>query len=88
MSIIQQSTQHRTQLYLPKSLYRKIKARSQQEDISMAQFIRNVLSSEFTTDPKKEDTAWDRLLQGSGIGKGPKDLSTRHDHYFSATDNI
>ena len=77
-------TDYRTQLYLPASLYKKIKEKSRQQDISMSKYIRAVLSQELNVSKSKKDKAWDTFIKAAGIGKGPKDLSYKHDDYFTA----
>lgn len=75
----------RTQIQLTGEQYRKVKAVAQQEDISMAQAIRNAIDewlerrSELT-----QAERWERSL--SAIGKfhnGVSDLAENHDEYLT-----
>ena len=81
-------SQHRTQLYLPASLYQKVKEKVKREGISMAEFFRSLLELEFEKERKKEkkneEKAWNELFKLAGIGaSGLKDVSTDHDHYLT-----
>lgn len=87
MASLEPVTQHRTQLYLPASLYQKVKQRVREEDISMAAFFRSLLEVEFRETKKKEekvkDKAWKEFFKLAGIGKsGLKDISVKHDKYL------
>lgn len=85
-------TQKRTQLYLPASLYKKLKEKVKEDNISLAEFIRRLLVKELEyeklTDAKEKDKAWNIFLQAAGIGKGPKNLAREHDEYFDAKQRI
>ena len=50
----------------------------------MSKYIRAVLSQELNVSKSKKDKAWDTFIKAAGIGKGPKDLSYKHDDYFTA----
>lgn len=90
MSNLEAVTQHRTQLYLPASIYQKIKEKIKEENISLAEFVRKVLKKELEKEKKvaqkAKEKAWEKFLAASGIGRGPKDLSYQHDRYFQAQD--
>lgn len=81
-------TQHRTQLYLPASLYQKVKKKVKEEGISMAEFFRSLLELEFEKkkeqEKKTEKEAWNALFKLAGIGdSGLKDVSVNHDQYLA-----
>lgn len=88
MSNLEPVTQYRTQLYLPASLYHKVKEKIKEEDVSLAEFVRRLLKKELDMEEKivqkAKEKAWRKFLASSGIGKGPKDLSYHHDKYFQA----
>lgn len=81
-------TKHRTQVYFPGDLFRKVKKMSKRHDVSIAAIIRQAVKREVGWREKKKkkdkerELAWQRFLADAGIGKGPKDLSYRHDKYF------
>ena len=81
-------TQSRTQLYLPASLYKKLKDKVKEENISLAEFIRRLLAKELEyeklANTKEKDKAWEIFLKAAGIGKGQKNLAHKHDKYFDA----
>lgn len=87
MPSLEPVTTHRSQLYLPASLYRKIKERIKEEDISMAEFIRRLIKKELRVKEiekeKEKERAWQKFLAAAGIGTGPKDLSYNHDRYLA-----
>lgn len=87
MANLEPVTQHRTQLYLPASLYQKVKQRAKDKDISMAAFFRSLLEVEFRETEKEKakmkDKAWKEFFKLAGIGKsGLKDISVKHDKYL------
>lgn len=92
MNYLEPVTQNRTQLYLPASLYKKLKDKVKEQNISLAEFIRRLLAKELEyeklADTKEKDKAWKIFLKAAGIGKGPKDLSHKHDKYFAAVATI
>lgn len=92
MNYTEPVTQSRTQLYLPASLYKKLKNKVKEENISLAEFIRRLLAKELnyevSENVQKKDKAWAIFLKAAGIGKGSKDLSYKHDKYFDAGSKI
>jgi len=88
MASLQSVTQHRTQVYFPKDLFRAIKKASRKEDVSMAEIIRRAVIREIGIKKRvKEKTRekkriWRKFFAHAGIGSGPKDLSYNHDKYF------
>ena len=88
MNNLEPVTCHRTQLYLPASLYWKVKAKTKEENISFAEFMRQLIKKELEIKEKArertKEKSWGRFLAAAGIGKGPKDLSYNHDKYFEA----
>lgn len=79
-------TQHRTQLYLPTSLYQKVKQKAEEENISMAKLFRSLLEEKFKVEVGRrkgaKEKVWQKFFASAGIGSGPKDLSYHHDRYF------
>lgn len=88
MTNLESVTSHRTQLYLPTSLFLKLKDKIRQENLSLAEFVRRLLQKEFQKDKqnkkKIKEKSWEKFLAAAGIGKGPKDLSYNHDKYFNS----
>lgn len=81
-------TGHRTQIYLPISLYKQVKEKAQQEDISIAQFIRKIIEEEVekkkTKQNQDKEKAWEKLFAMAGFIKSePGDLSINHDKYLA-----
>jgi len=74
----------RTQIYLPRDMYDKLRQRSQREGIAMAEQIRLALgvyladatASEGMLRP--DDPLWELV----GLGEGPADASREHDRYI------
>lgn len=81
-------TKHRTQVYFPSDLFRKIKRISREKDISIAEIIRRAVIKEIDWQGGRragirgKELAWKKFFAQAGIDKGPKDLSYRHDKYF------
>lgn len=74
----------RTQIYLPKELYRNIEIVAKQEKKPKAQVIRESLERALE---RKAETIGEALGKLIDVGKkfhlhGPKDLSTNHDKYL------
>lgn len=92
MNYAEPVTQNRTQLYLPASLYKKLKEKVKEDNISLAEFIRRLLARELEyeklADTKEKDKAWKIFLKAAGTGKGPKNLAREHDEYFDAKPRI
>lgn len=81
-------TGHRTQIYLPESLYRQIKESAQEEDISMARYIRKIIEKEISKtekmDTQGKDNAWRDFFKLAGIGNSRiGDISINHDKYLA-----
>jgi hypothetical protein len=81
-------SQHRTQLYLPTSLYQKVKYVAQERNISMAEFIRSTLEEKFSRmqyqQDKRRDYGWMKLRDAAGLGEsGLSDVSEKHDDYLA-----
>jgi hypothetical protein len=84
----------RTQVYLPRDIYIKLKKRANEEDISMAHQIRealtqHVVESEAYTESSSKysipshDPLWDMI----GMGKnGPEDGSRHYNKYIYMSD--
>lgn len=80
-------TGHRTQIYLPESLYRLIIEKANKEEISMASMIRKIIEKSIIKEEKKnkknKDKAWKEFFRLAGIGDiGLTDISTNHDKYL------
>lgn len=78
----------RTQVYLPESLYNKLRLRARTTGKSMAEQIREsveryLIEEEAGMGPLPDDPIW--KLAG-GIDSGARDLSTRHDAYLYGRD--
>lgn len=74
----------RTQIYLPKALYRSIDIVAKQQKKPKAQVIRESLERSLETKAETIGEALEKLIEA---GKkfhlhGPKDLSTNHDKYL------
>ncbi len=80
------SHMHRTQIYLPKSLYQSIDLIAKREKKSKAEIIRTMLEATVEKKLGQETLgdAFDKLIQiGEKLNlNGPKDLSTNHDAYL------
>lgn len=73
----------RTQVYLPRALYRRIQLKAQQDGKPAAQVMRELLESGLTGDER--ETTGDALLRLAAVGApGPSDLSQRIDDYLYA----
>lgn len=77
----------RTQIYLPKDLYRHIDQVAKREKRAKAQVIRDTLEKGFKRRQKTQKNAGEVLLEIAAMAKkykwkGPKDLSTNHDKYL------
>ena len=80
----------RTQVYLPKDLYRNIDLIAKREKKAKAQVIRDTLE-EGINKKKAYKNAGQALLELAKLGeklnfRGPKDLSTNHDKYLYEDD--
>lgn len=80
-------TGHRTQIYLPESLYRQIIEKANKEDISMAKMIRRIIEKSIGKEEKNakmdKDKAWKEFFKLAGIAKtNIKDISINHDKYL------
>lgn len=86
MSNTQLVSEHRTQVYFPRDLYRAVKERAKKEEKSIAKIIRRAVEKEVLmerkSNQKKRDKVWKEFLSLSGIGSGPSDLSENHDSYI------
>lgn len=80
----------RTQVYLPRDIYVKLKKRAEEEGMSMATQIREALVEYVVAKPEKKKhilTADDPIWQIIGVGKGgPADGSVKHDKYIYTRD--
>jgi len=80
------NTQHRTQIYLPSSLYHQIKEMARVRNTSIAQIVRDALlrytGSRVMTPHQEFARAKRAFLSLAGIGSGPKNLARRHDAYW------
>lgn len=81
-------TGHRTQIYLPESLYRQIIEKANKNDVSMAKMIRSIIEKSIGQEEKKakidKEKAWKEFFNLAGIGKSNiRDLSTNHDKYLA-----
>ncbi len=79
-----QTTEKRTQIYLPIHLYRSALRRAQGRKISLAGLVREALQDYLgRTEDKKENWIKDPLNDLVGfIAKGPKDLSEKVDDFL------
>ena len=70
----------RTQLYLPREQYRKVKQMAQKRHASFAQLVREAIEQLL----RKEETRWDEdpISRHIGMFSGDKDLSRHHDRYI------
>lgn len=80
----------RTQVYLPKSLYRSIQLIAKKQKKPSAAFIREALEAEVAKEARKTN-AGDALLRIAELGerlnvRGPKDLSVNIDNYLYEDD--
>jgi hypothetical protein len=82
----------RTQIYLPDDIHSLVKTTAQKNNISMAAFIRDCVSSRCNhmrlerkgkVTSRKGNPAVKALLRIAGKVKGgPRDLATNHDYYL------
>jgi len=84
--MLSSSPQHRTQIYLPDLLYKTVKTLAHEQNVSIAQVIRDAITKYTLEDSKREQLnltkAKRELLKLAGAGKGPKDLAKNHDSYW------
>lgn len=77
----------RTQVYLPKDLYRHIDQVAKREKKTKAQVVRDTLEEGLKRRQKTQKNAGEVLLEIAAMAKkykwrGPKDLSINHDKYL------
>jgi len=73
----------RMQIYLPDSLYAKLKKRAEKLNKPMSEQIRESLEVYFAGEEKEQPDAGDPVWGIAGMaGGGPGDLSTGHDRYL------
>ena len=83
----------RTQVYLPRDIYKQLKQRADTEGITMAHQIREALT-QYVVETKEEDEnskyvispddpIWDMIGMCKG---GPEDASVNHDKYIYVRD--
>lgn len=71
----------RTQVYIPKALYRDIQLLAEKENKPAAEVVRDLLAQGLMQ--RQQDTIGESLLSLTKLGlKGPKDLSQRVDTYL------
>jgi len=73
----------RTQIYLPKEIYRKLKERGKTLNKSLAEQIREALGQYLSPDKKTEAETDDSIWQIVGkASSGTGDLAKNHDKYL------
>ncbi|MFZ5632323.1 MAG: CopG family transcriptional regulator [Bacillota bacterium] len=72
----------RMQIYLPESLFAKLKKRAEKLKKPMSEQIRESLEAYFSKEEKLLPNSGDPVWHITGAGNGPGDLSERHDHYL------
>jgi hypothetical protein len=77
------STMVRTQIYLPRDVYDRLRQRSEREHVTMAEQIRDALATHLAdASPggalRPDDPLWTLV----GAGEGPTDASEAHDSYL------
>lgn len=74
-------TEHKVQLYLPRTLYRYLKSAAASKKASISGFIRALIRQEMSTGPRGEDDPLIAMI-GKGRGTGPRDGSRHVDKYL------
>ncbi len=79
------STMVRTQIYIPRDMYEKLRARSEETGLSMAQQVREALREYLGGDEDEgvilheDDPIWQIV---GAVSMGPSDVSVHHDRYL------
>ena len=73
----------RTQIYLPRAVHGELRKEARAQKKSMAQIVREAVETHLAErSATKLDWERDPLARILGKGKGPPDLSIRHDDYL------
>ncbi len=78
----------RTQIYLPRDLYERLRRRGEVENTSMASQIREALTAYWINQrPAEVLQPDDPLWSGVGAGDGPSDAAEGHDRHLYGQDD-
>lgn len=74
----------RTQVQLPESQFRALRAAAAQRGVSMAELIRQAVEQLLRGSPEpSDDEKWRRAVEAIGVGhSGLGDLAENHDRHF------
>lgn len=72
----------RTQIYIPESIHQQAKILAEQQDTSLAEFLRRLITTGLDEEKKKNKPKFLTSLSKLNLKGGPKDLSSKLDEYL------
>lgn len=80
---------HRTQLYIPQSLWKSVQTEAQTKQVTASEVVRSVLAKYFVkaSQAKQSETLFEAMQRINALpgDKAPADLAMNMDHYLYDT---